>query len=127
MPRFRDLRVSRFCGLVLLAASATPAVAAPFCVRTQALPPQCIYVDAAQCQNEALRQGGVCTVNSAEVRVNPGIGQYCVVTSSVVSLCAYPDRGTCMAEAARHNGACVEAPGIAPGRAPDPYAAVGGR
>jgi hypothetical protein len=127
MPRFRDFGFSRFCGLVLLVTGATPAVAAPFCIRTQALSPQCIYYDAGQCQTEAFRQGGVCTVNTAEVHLKPGIGQYCMVTSSVVSLCAYADRGTCAAEATRHHGACVEGPGIAPGKAPDPYAAVGGR
>lgn len=127
MPRLRDFGYARLWGLVLLAAGATPAAAAPFCIRTQAVPPQCVYFDAAQCQHEALRQNGVCTVNLAEAKVNPGIGQYCVVTSSVVSLCAYPDRGACMAEAAREKGACVEAPGVAPGKAPDPYAAVGGR
>ena len=127
--------MKRFClrartGLwstVVFSCFATSAIAAPFCISNQALSPQCNYFDAAECQQAAQAQGGVCTVNTAEVHINPGIGQYCMVTSSVVSLCAYPDRATCQAEAQRHNGACVAAPNIAPAKTPDPYAAIGGR
>lgn len=126
LPRSR--RVHLWSGL-LLACIATPAVAlaAPFCLRTQALTPQCIYADPAQCERDASRQGGVCSVNTDAVTLNPGIGQYCMVTGSLVSLCVYPDRGTCLQDALRHNGACVEAPQLAPFKAPDPYAAVGGQ
>jgi hypothetical protein len=125
----RLLAIPRTAGLgwaVILAGTAGPALAAPFCIENQSLPPQCNYYDAAQCQSDAARQGGVCSANPQQLSLQPGIGQYCLATSSGVSSCIYPDRGSCMAEAARQNAACTEAPNIAPGRAPDPYAAVGG-
>ncbi len=118
----------RLCSVALLAFLGSPAavLAAPFCVTTQALPPQCLYVDPAECQKDALHQGGVCTVNSAEYKPQPGVGQYCVVGPSLISECIYPDRGTCMSEAKSRHGACVKAPSVAPYGAPDPYAAIGG-
>ena len=45
---------------VMLAALASPALAAPFCLQNQIIPPQCIYYDANECQHDAMRQGGVC-------------------------------------------------------------------
>ena len=119
-------RTARLGWAVILAGTAGPALAAPFCIENQAMPPQCNYYDAAQCQSDAARQGGVCSANPQQLSLQPGIGQYCLATSSGVSSCIYPDRGSCMAEAARQHAACTEAPNIAPGRAPDPYAAVGG-
>lgn len=116
-------------GLVgILAALASPngALAAPFCIGNQSVPPQCIYDDASSCQREAARQGGVCSANEAQLTLQPGIGQYCVVTSSLVSVCVYPDRVSCAAEAARQHGACVAAPDVRPEQSPDPYSSVGG-
>lgn len=125
----RSLRFVRVAGAlwpVLTAAMASPALAAPFCLETQAVPPQCNYFDAHQCQQDAAKQGGVCSVNNQQVTLTPGIGQYCVVTSQGVSQCMYADRGTCADQATRQGGACTEAPNVAPARTPDPYAAVGG-
>ena len=119
-------RVTGFGWAIIVAATAPPALAAPFCIQSQALPPQCNYYDASECQNDAIRQGGVCSANPQELTLQSGIGQYCLTTSDGVSLCVYPDRGTCMADAARQHGACVAAPNVAPGRSPDPYSAVGG-
>lgn len=112
--------------VILSAASAGPALAAPFCIQSQALPPQCNYYDAAECQSDAARQGGVCEANPQQLTLQPGVGQYCLVTSDGVSLCIYPDRGSCQADALRQHGACTTAPNIQPGRAPDPFSAVGG-
>jgi hypothetical protein len=118
---------ARFGWVAALLGSAAPALAAPFCIQSQSLPPQCMYYDAAECQNDAARQGGVCSANAAELTLQPGIGQYCLVTSGGASLCIYPDRGSCMADAARQHGACTAAPNAAPGsKAPDPYSSVGG-
>jgi hypothetical protein len=117
---------ARFCWAVILAGSAGPALAAPFCIESQALPPQCNYFDAAQCQSDAARQGGVCSANPQQLTLQPGIGQYCLVNSYGASSCIYPDRGSCMVEAARQHAACTAAPNVAPAKAPDPYAAVGG-
>jgi hypothetical protein len=100
--------------------------AAPFCIGTEALPPQCIYYDANSCHKEAGRQGGICSVNKKELRVTRNVGQYCLVTSQKVSLCIYSDRATCSAEAQRQHAACTYAPGVAPSGAPDPYAGLGG-
>lgn len=101
--------------------------AAPFCLGTQSVPPQCIYYDADSCRREAGRQGGVCSANPQEVRVSTNIGQFCVMTSQQVSLCIYLDRGTCEIAAAHQHGACVSSPGVAPSGAPDPFSPTEGR
>jgi hypothetical protein len=101
--------------------------AAPFCIGTETVPPQCIYYDADSCRKEANRQGGICSANGQELHVSTNVGQYCLVTSQQVSLCIYLDRGTCDADAARQHGACVSSPGVAPSGAPDPFSATGGR
>jgi hypothetical protein len=108
---------------VLLLGLATPVAgqAAPFCLQTEAVGPQCIYYDANSCRKEAQRQGGLCSANAKEVRLTPNIGQYCVVTSQRVSLCTYLDRTSCTAEAVRQHGACTYAPQVAPSGAPDLY------
>jgi hypothetical protein len=115
-----------YCGIFLVCCSST-ALAAPFCVENQALPPQCNYYDATECQKDAVRQGGVCDANPQQIALQPGIGQYCVVSSEGASSCVYSDRGTCMAAAARLGGAYTAAPTVAPSRAPDPYAAINGQ
>jgi hypothetical protein len=101
--------------------------AAPFCIGSESVLPQCIYYDADSCRKEAGRQGGYCSANPNEVRVSTNLGQYCVVTSQQVSLCLYLDRESCESAAARQHGACVASPGTAPSGAPDPFAANGGR
>jgi hypothetical protein len=101
--------------------------AAPFCIGSEAVPPQCIYYDADSCRREAIRQGGVCSANAKELRVSTNVGQYCVVTSQQVSLCIYLDRTSCDAAAASQHGACVSSPGVAPSGAPDPYSSTAGR
>lgn len=120
------LRRSSIGWFAAVAACASPAMAAPFCIQSQSLPPQCNYYDAHECQREATRQGGTCSVNTQQLTLQPGVGQYCVVTSEGVSMCYYADLGTCQAEATRQNGACTEAPNVAPVRTPNPYSPVGG-
>src|SRR6516164_7020329 len=83
------------------------AMAAPFCVMSQAVPPQCIYYDAGLCARDAGQQHGECVVNTKEVRLTPSIGAYCLVTSARASLCIYQDLDSCGKEAARQQGACV--------------------
>ncbi len=77
---------------LLLLAVPLPAVAAPFCVETEALPPQCIYFDAASCGKRAAQLGATCSVNGNEVHVSAAVGHYCLLTSSLVSSCIYVDR-----------------------------------
>jgi hypothetical protein len=112
--------------VVVAAGTACPALAAPFCIENQSMPPQCNYYDASECQNDAARQGGVCSANPQQLNLQSGIGQFCVTTSYGASSCVYPDRGSCMAEAAREHASCTAAPNVAPGKAPDPYSAIGG-
>jgi hypothetical protein len=119
-------RPAHFGWAIVFAGLATPALAAPYCIQNQSLPPQCIYNDPGQCQADANKQGGVCSANPQQVTLNAGIGQYCLVTGTGVSRCVYPDRSTCLSDATRERGACTEAPTVAPSRAPDPYASVGG-
>lgn len=102
-------------------------LAAPFCIESQALPPQCMYYDAASCQREATRQQAACSVNVKELPLSNNVGQYCMVSSDGASQCFYSDRTTCAAAATRQHGLCTNAPTVAPSAAPDPYAAIGGR
>jgi hypothetical protein len=100
--------------------------AAPFCIGSEALPPQCIYYDANSCAKEALRQGGICSANPKEVRMTTNVGQYCVVTGQQVALCYYSDRQSCTTAATRLQGACMSRPELAPSGAPDPYSSTAG-
>lgn len=116
---------TRLAALAMLCSP--PAIAAPFCIQSQVLTPQCIYYDAQQCDLAAQRQGAVCATNPREVKLSPGNGQYCVVTSGQVSVCAYADRATCAKAAALQQGTCADAPARAGGAGtPDPYSAANG-
>ncbi len=99
-----------------------PAIAAPFCVVTQAVPPQCIFFDAGLCQQRANQLSGECTVNPKEVRLTPSIGHYCLVTSGMASQCIYADMNTCDREAAHQQGACIIAPERPESPKADPFA-----
>ena len=81
MRLFTKPHLAGFGWAIILAGSAGPALAAPFCIESQALPPQCNYFDAAQCQSDAARQGGVCSANPQQLTLQPGIGQFCLVNS----------------------------------------------
>lgn len=117
-------RAVAFFGAVTIAGSA---FAAPFCIRDQAMTPQCIYADPASCEKEAQRLNAVCTINPREVTLPRGVGRYCMVTSALAALCMYTDRESCSLDAARHKGVCTDKPGIVPTGAPDPYSPTGGR
>jgi hypothetical protein len=104
---------------IFVAPSATQA--APFCVQTQAIPPQCIFVDAGSCNERATQMGGTCTVNRAEVHVSTGLGHYCLLTSSQASACIYADRSVCEVEARHQHGVCIDAPDRPESPAADPY------
>lgn len=114
---------SRWPSLWLVALLATPApvLAAPFCVQTQAIPPQCLFTDAAECNVRAAQMGGTCTVNSDDVHVSSGLGHYCLLTSGLVSSCIYADRADCDQEARHQQGLCVVAPNRPESPSPDPY------
>lgn len=101
------------------------AMAAPFCLQSQGITPQCIYYDAALCQRDAQHQNAECAINKSEVKIRGGTGQYCMVTSSLVTVCHYQDRDSCVADAKRQNGACTDGPTQSPNRAPDPYSRQG--
>jgi len=107
--------------LILLAAAPLPAAAAPFCVQTQALPPQCMFFDAGSCEDRARQLGGLCSVNRNEVHISPGLGHYCLLTSTMASQCIYADRGTCERDAQQQRGACIDAPTRPESPAADPY------
>ncbi len=113
-------KVRWFAGLAFSTVPLT-AVAAPFCVQTQAVPPQCIFYDAALCNQRATQLGGLCSVNAKEVRVSAGLGHYCLITSSLVSSCIYADRNDCQRDALQQRGACVDTPSRPESPAPDPY------
>ncbi len=111
-------------GLLLVAAPV--GIAAPFCVRTPAVPPRCLYVDPGECRNNARAQGGECVANPLEPRLVVGTGRYCIVVSGGTLECEYPDRSPCERAAARMGSGCVEAPRTGGGEAPlaDPFRAV---
>jgi hypothetical protein len=103
---------------LMLPAAAT---AAPFCVETQAIPRQCIYFDAASCNQRARQMGGYCSANESEVHATAGLGHYCLLTSSEVSMCIYTDRSECDREAAHQHGVCVQATTLPESPGADPY------
>ena len=114
---------------LLLTGILTPAPghAAPFCLQSESIPPQCIYVDAALCARDATKQGGQCVANINEFRPTPNIGKYCVVTSQKASLCIYASIDSCQKAATSQHGACVESPGGTGGSGgPNPYNLGGG-
>lgn len=100
------------------------ALGAPFCLQTQAVPPQCMYYDANECAQDAQKQGGLCTPNPAEVKVSAGIGHYCLMTSSGASSCIYADIQNCEADAQRQQAACVQAPNAPETPGADPFRQV---
>lgn len=116
----RNGGMTMLIGVVLLAAP-LPVLASPYCVQTQAIPPQCIYTDPAACNTRAAQMGGSCTVNPAEVHVSTGLGHYCLLTSGTVSSCIYADQADCAREATHQQGVCIEAPDSPESPAPDPY------
>lgn len=94
-------------GLVL-ALYAHPLLAAPFCVESQGIPPECIYVDAGQCRQRAHEQKGLCVVNPDELTIGTGTGKYCLVDSSRIVQCNYSDFTSCDAEAKKQGAVCIE-------------------
>jgi hypothetical protein len=106
--------------------SLSPAMAAPYCLANQVIPPQCIYYDPHQCQVEAQRQNAECRANPAELTLTAGYGKYCVVTQGGASNCNYTDITTCTREANRQNGTCLEGSEARPGQGPNPFSATEG-
>jgi len=123
VSRARVSRCIRPAAVAVLAIFVAPSAiqAAPFCVQTQAIPPQCIFVDAGSCNERATQMGGTCTVNRAEVHVSAGLGHYCLLTSSQASACIYADRSVCELEARHQHGVCIDAPDRPESPAADPY------
>jgi hypothetical protein len=118
--------VRRHRGFPLVLLSAVPllgqgASAAPYCVQTESIPPQCLYYDAASCAARAKQMNGYCSVNTAELRIAPAIGHFCLLASGNVATCYYPDDTSCEAEARRQRGVCVPAPARDESPPPDPY------
>jgi hypothetical protein len=97
------------------------AQASPYCVQTQAIPAQCIFVDPASCNTRATQLGGTCTVNPSEIHVAPGLGHFCLLTAGQISSCVYADRADCDREAKHQQGVCIAAPGRPESPGPDPY------
>lgn len=126
-----SVRVARLWGWMPGAAAfglligSSAALAAPFCLQTLTVPPQCMSYDANLCRNDAAKQGGWCSPNPGSTLAGTGSGQDRVVTSQGASTCAFLDRVTCDFEAARQHGVCYHDEARATG-APDPYAASGG-
>ena len=116
MRRFPRLVVE-----VLSVVMPLPAVAAPFCVYTEAVPPQCIYFDPGSCSERARQLKGECSANPDEMKMTAGLGHYCLVTAGA-SMCIYVDRNECNREAQRQRAAaCVEATGVPESPAVDPF------
>lgn len=95
---------------LLLALTLWPqiAAAAPFCVETRGIHPQCHFFDATECRRRSIQLSGVCTANLTEITLLPGIGKYCLVYSNRTALCSYADRGSCDSDALRNGGVCID-------------------
>jgi hypothetical protein len=98
-----------FLAMLAFILPAQPLSAAPFCVQTQAMAPQCDYFDASQCRTRAAELKGYCTANPGELVITPGgTGKYCVVLASRHAQCIYADYTSCANDAVAANGACIE-------------------
>ena len=97
-------------------------LAAPYCVQTEAVPPQCIYNDPGLCQTRAFQLGGWCTPNPVGVEVPATQARFCLLISGATS-CRYADQNLCLRDAVQQHGACISAP-VTTGAniAPNPYA-----
>jgi hypothetical protein len=118
--RLHPSMTAALAGLLVLA-EPVAALAAPFCVRSQTIAPQCLYFDAGECGKRAAQMGGTCVVNPAEIHVSSTLGHYCVLTSGPVTSCIYTDPGACAAEAQHQHGACIQAPERPESPGADPY------
>ena len=106
---------------LLLLAMPLPAVAAPFCVYSEALPPQCIYFDAQSCAKRAKQLGAFCSVTGNEVQLSTAMGHYCLLTSGLASSCVYVDEALCNRDAAQQRGVCVRSTTLPESTAGDPF------
>lgn len=114
-----DYRKTFFMTLAfILPAESSPA--APFCVQTQATPPECAYYDAFQCRKRAAELQGFCVANPGELVIPPGgTGHFCLVLSSRTAQCVYADRTSCENDAVAANGVCIEKSPVSVNQ--DPY------
>jgi hypothetical protein len=99
------------CALAALATLAwsASAQAAPYCIQSVGLPPQCLFGDVSQCRREALRVNGVCGLNPKEVLLpKTPAGRFCLVHNGPIVECIYVDRRTCDTESARRSAICVD-------------------
>jgi hypothetical protein len=98
-------------GLTLVAWSSQPAAAAPFCLTSNVLTPQCIYTDPVECSHRAAQIHGACAANPAEMRAFSGNQEFCVTDATRTGLCAYPDQASCDHAVERRAGSvCVRQP-----------------
>jgi hypothetical protein len=120
----KSLKTVELAASLLLLASAIPttsALAAPFCVQTEVIPPQCIYYDPNSCRARANAMSGWCVVNPEEVATPHGTGEYCRYSSSLAVSCDYGDVLNCSRDAARTGGVCVQSPPSGPTNTPNPF------
>lgn len=106
--------------LLSIVLPAPAALAAPYCLQTAAISPQCIYDDPGICQKDALRQGGACVANPDGQVVLQGTGAYCLAIAGGHAYCTFEDVNQCVRAAGREGGACIAAPPVAPTVAPKP-------
>ncbi len=107
MMKYEKILLAAATAIILYA----PALhAAPFCVEKQGMPAECNFYDAVECRKRSEQVSGVCSVNPAEIRLQPGVGKYCVVDSNHVSMCQYADRTSCDNDAVRYGAVCIEYP-----------------
>jgi hypothetical protein len=84
-------------------------VAAPFCVESVGLTPECWYYDVNQCKKEAGKIHARCSANLREITVSAKGVAFCVVDSTKRPECAFQNRESCEDAAARRSGAiCFE-------------------
>jgi hypothetical protein len=105
--------------LVYLSWFAVPAHAALFCVEAIGISPQCLYDDARQCRQQALRDSGTCLVNPKAVTSTIGGERFCVVTENGLARCIFSDVANCEREAQLGNSVCMR--NINPRENQNPY------
>ena len=109
------LRLSARRGLIAAIGLIAPgAWAAPYCVQSRTIPPQCIYVDANECSKRAQQMQGSCSVNPNEIKISSAVSAYCVTDSTRNLQCGFASYDSCSSEASRRHGFCVRVEPSAP-------------
>jgi hypothetical protein len=94
--------------LVFLAAGASAAGAASFCVEGEATPPQCLYEDIVSCTAAASPPNTFCGINPDARLYYYGSSRYCAVQSNRIAQCVFNDMTQCYDASFQDKSVCMD-------------------